>query len=288
MTATPDIEAALDFAVSNVLHEVRREIGDAATAVELVDRHPDRQLVVVDLEERLGAPRRCRGTATFDQADSLVCWVGDQQDETNVRDLYADHATLGVTVILNPCRPGVPSWEDERGHLKLGWHPSWARWRQLDGAIIDQSTFAHHVQVAAADIASPPALDMLEVAETLTLNVGAKVSSAVRQRDGQRHLIFDETVEASAGVEREVTIPETFTLRVPIFVGETPVEVVCRLLYRKIEGTVRFIVQIVDRDQVERDAFEAVALRVAEQLETHAMFGRPAERRPAPTSTVLR
>lgn len=276
MTDQPSgIEAALGYATRHHSTTKTVEIDDAGSSLIVVDHHPDRELEVLDLQGRMAAPRDSKGVAQLHTADALVEWT-NRNAGPGPYDLYADLRGFLAVVILDPQREGEPSWQEHRGVFAARRHPSWERWRNITGDLLAQADFAAHVQTCAADIAEPAALDMLEIAETLNLNVGAKISSAVRQRDGQRHLIFDETVEARAGFERELTIPETMKLHVPIFEGAEPTTVPARLLYRAVNGAVGFIVQIIDPDDIERAAFQSLVEAAGTDLGTVPIWGVPA------------
>ena len=265
-----DTQAALDFANAATV-DLLTELVDV-DGVTVVAHHDSRKITTLDLEDKLPAPRRHRGTTSLHTARGLIGWVTDHRIGPDV-DLIADVDHLTITAVLNPAR-STPSWGDYRGRLTLRRSPEWARWVAIDGKAIPQGDFAGHVQACARDIVHPAALDMLEVAETLTLNVDATISSAVRQRDGQRRLVFNETSTARAGVEREVDVPEFITLRLPIFDGTDPVDVTVRLLYRQRDGGVFFAVQIIDLVPTERGAFVELADEVGAALGVTVVEGQ--------------
>lgn len=246
---------------------------DGADHVLLIDRQDERCVETIDVERFMATPNRAHGTTQLDTPASFVDYTNRVAPATF--DLYADIDARQVVAVLNPQRCDGPTWQDHRAVLTLGRHPSWRRWLDVDGKLLTQEQFAVHVQECSGDIAEPPAMDLLEIAETLTLNVGAKVSSAVRLRDGQRHLVFDETVDAKAGYEREVDVPERLSLHVPIFEGCDPEEITVRLLYRSRDG-VKFLIQIVDRADRERQAFTEAVDLIGAELESAPLYGKPA------------
>lgn len=239
----------------------------------LVEHDQERAVEIVDLEHLRLTPERSHGTAVLHRPASLTEWVRRTIVDTDDVDLYVDADRFTATAVLNPVRAEHPSWGDHRGVLTMRLDPAYRAWRDVDGKALGQQATAEHLQENASTIADPPALDLVEIAETLVLNVGAKVSNAVRLRDGQRSIVFDETVEAVAGIDREVTIPEAITLRVPIFEGTDPAEVPIRLLYRRIDGAVAFAFQIIDRQQRERDVLQGEIEQVADQLGVPVMWG---------------
>jgi uncharacterized protein YfdQ (DUF2303 family) len=266
------VAAALDYATEAATTTTHVELSAFAAQVTLVDRHKDRVTEVIDLESMLPTPRRALGTTDLHTPAGLVGWVNHVADDGALL-LFADVHRLAVTAVLNPGTQAEPGWGDLRGQLAVRRHPSWAAWVGIDGKLLTQEDFAVFVQEHASDISNPTALDMLEIAETLSLNVGARVSSAVRLRDGQRHLVFDETIDATAGSDRELDIPAEIELGLPIFEGTDAIHVRARLLYRKAGTGVGFAVQLINRVDVERAAFEQLAADIATQLHVDAIDG---------------
>lgn len=310
MTDSSNAEAIIDFAKTNLETQVE-ELPDREDVFQ-VDVPAGRTLHFVDLECLRDAPRRQRGTTTLATPDALIRWTqrnapdasperlfvpgslevvdtdalpepGDEEPlpdidvrvyESKTFDLYANPNGFNLTTVLNPSRNGDPGWADWRGALSLKYHPNYQRWRQLHGQLVDQGPFAQHIQMCSGDIAEPPAADLLEMAETLVLNVDSKISSAERTRDGARHFVFTENVEARSGAELEAEVPQTLTIRVPpIFEGTGAEEVVIRLNYRNVGGSVAFLLQIIDLEDRERLRFDEIALAVGDALGVQPISG---------------
>lgn len=296
-----EAEAIIEFAKTHLESQVE-ELPDVSWVYQ-VDTATERTVDFVDLEALADSPRRQRGTTTLATPDALVRWtqrnapdasperlhipaeVSDEPGdgelpgidvsvyESKTFDLYADPDSFRLTTVLNPSRNGEPGWADWRGALKMGYHPNYQRWRNLNGELIVQGPFAEHLQMCSGDIADPPASDLLEMAETLVLNVSSQISSAQRTRDGARHLVFTENVDARSGAELEAEIPTHLVLRVPIFEGTPPDEVVIRLNYRNVHGSVAFLLQIVDMEDRERLRFEEIAADLAGTLGVQPIAG---------------
>lgn len=267
------VAAALEYATDAAVDVTYHHVGDADHVV-IIDHAPGREMTLVDLEYLLPAPRDARGYTNLHDPASLVEWVNLHR--AAAVDVYANPDHLNLAVVLDPHRPGRPSWQRHIGACTIRHHPRYARWRALDGKLVDQAAFAEHVQICASDVVTPAALDLLEVAETLQLNVGARISSSHRLRDGSRRLVFDETVDAVAGVDHEVEVPERITLRLPVYEGGDPTDVQVRVMYRKAGQGVAFLLQIVDRLELERALFDAAAQQVALDLDASLLFGTPA------------
>lgn len=276
-----DIAAALAYAEE---HAFDRYVADDGVALLAVGDATS--VVVHDAESTEYQPRRQRGLTVLHTPESLVDWVDLVRLPSTEPLVYADVDEQRLTAVINPGTGPSPAWGDHQGHMRLRPTPQWKEWASVDGKLLDQESFATHVQDRAADFIDPAAMDMREVAETLTLNVGATVASGVRLRDGARRIVFNETVDATAGAEREVEIPELITLRFPLFEGTEPVELTARFVYRRAEGRLKLAVQVVDRALVERAAVDQVVAKVADHGLTVLWGVAPPAVKPAPTFTA--
>ena len=200
---------------------------------------------VIDLEAwraplRPG-PRRKRGAyqvtdvasflAYFDKhaGPDAETWVGDSQI-VSVLDAHGDD----------------PRWEGHRLVLKLQHSPEWLRWVGVSGKWQGQQQFAEFLEDSAADVVSPDAATMLEVAQSLQATVKADFKSSFRTSDGQRGFRYEETTTAKAGSKGELEIPERLTLLLRVFLGQDPVQVSARFRYRLSDEGLRLGV-VLDR-----------------------------------------
>lgn len=286
-------QALVEFLEAHHASDVKPLDESAAPGVYLVDRPLGREVKALDLRPFLAFPTQQAGTTVLHTADSFVDWTAEHRTVLGADDLpaadaplglpaaplgpldvYADVDALSVVAILDPHRPGVTSWEKHRGSLTLRRTPAWKAWCEIDGTTLEQEAFAHFVQDQGSTIAEPPALELQEIAETLQLHVSAKVSSAVRIQNGARHVIFDEAVEGVAGNERTVDIPDTITLRLPMFEGDDAEEILVRLLYRQANGKVRMGIKIVDRADRELQKFHELCAGIGDRLAVTPVFGK--------------
>jgi hypothetical protein len=271
---------------------------EGAPGVYLVDRHQGRTVETLDLRPLLAFPIQQQGTTLLHTGESLIDWTSSHRlrdpstrlvqrtaqgdlaaedylpGEPGPLDVYADVDSLTVVSVLDPHRPSLPAWQKFRGSLTLRRTPAWRAWCDIDGKTLEQEQFAHFVQDQASTIAEPPAMDLQEIAETLQMNVGVKVSSAVRIRDGQRQIKFEESTDARAGAELTTTIPEIITLRLPLFEGDDPEEILVRLIYRNQQGQVRMGIKIVDRADRELQKFHETCNAIGDALGVTVVFGK--------------
>jgi uncharacterized protein YfdQ (DUF2303 family) len=217
------------------------------------------ELRVLDLENRLDRPSRLRGTVAVATVDSLVAYVKDHHDDEETT-LWVHPTSGAVVAVLNDHSVAGPaSWGDHRAALTLIQTAQWLRWRELDGVLGDQQTFAEHIEDGASEIVSPDAATMLEIAQSFHAHTSAAFRQANRLQDGAVSLLYDENVEAKAGQRGELQVPAEFVLAVAPFVGEDPYKITARLRYRLSGGNLRIGYKLDRPDEVIRDALEQIA-----------------------------
>lgn len=239
------------------------------------------QLQLVDLvpaqELRADRPPRRKGTAHTYDADSFSALVTDLGARDGVARIYASPDDLGFTAVLNDddTGGGDPGWRDHLVVFALGRTRSWQGW--IDGqGLRTQEEFAEHIEDHRADIADPPAADMLELAQTIQATIGAKFSGGARLHNGERHASYVEEVQGSAGRAGQMAIPEAMTLRVVPFDGNDPVEVEARIRFRIRDGRLAIGYSLHRADEIERQAFDAVRARIENGTGMLTVSGSPA------------
>lgn len=231
------------------------------------------ELVVVDLERYLPAPNRKRGVVLVHRAASLAQYVNVHKIDGT--ELYADEQAATVVAVFNDHAHGSPGWGDHRAALHVRSTPEWKRWKALDGKIGDQETFAEHVEISLLDIVDPPGADMLELAQSFHATKAAIFKSDRRLATGQVQVQYEETLAASAGVQKNMAIPATFTLNLRPFEGSDQYDVTARLRYRLVEGHLRIGYALDRPDEIVRQAFDDVLSDIENLTDIVPLHGQP-------------
>lgn len=276
MSDRPESEVIAELAVGYV---GPRPVGDGGLHAITVPEGATVRLIDPDEEQeaRQPHPPRRKGTVTAYDADSFARLVNDLGPRDGHSRIYADPDDLRFVAVLNDhegdgLRPG---WGDHRVHLAIQRTPSWKAWRDHAG-LGAQEEFAEHLEDHRADIADPPAADMLELAQTFQATIGAKFSGGARLHNGERHASYVEEVQGSAGRSGQVPIPETMTLRLVPFEGADPVEVEARIRFRIRDGRLAIGYVLHRADEIERAAFDQVRASIESNTEgVLAILGRP-------------
>ncbi len=175
-------------------------------------------------------------------ADSFLAYFLQHQVDGQV---WADPPL--ITGVLDAQADG-PTWERHRVQLQLILSPEWRVWVSNSGAWMDQETFAEFLEAHRTQIVDPVAADILEVAQSLQAKTSVDFKSGYRTKDGQRALVYTETTTAKAGQKGELEIPDHIVLKLRVYRGELPVEVVARFRYRILEGSLQ-LSYVIDRQE---------------------------------------
>lgn len=232
------------------------------------------QLQVVDLEQHADRyrdrPRRKTGTYTVHDAPSFVAYLNKHAlPETEV---WADTTRAGLVAVINAhegCNAPVgengpeAGWGDHRLNLNLKPTDAWTAWTQHDGKLLDQNTFAEHIETRVIDIVRPTGADMLELAQTFQATIGVSFESSKLLSSGQRQLEYRESVDAKAGRRGQLEIPKDFEIGLSPFEGAPAYKVTARFRYRITDGVLRVGYRLDRPTDVLREAFLDVVDHVA-------------------------
>lgn len=142
--------------------------------------------------------------------------------------------------------------------------PEWRAWSAISGRQMDQRSFAEFIEEHLDEIASPPAADVLTVANTLRGKRNIEWSNVADLANGDKSLVWEEKTDAkSAG---DIRVPSKITLMIPIYEGaeeETTYEVTALFRYRIADGKLTYEVKMLKTEKLIKLAFE----RVVEQLQ---------------------
>lgn len=232
----------------------------------------------LDLGYLLPAPRRTSGLAKFDDAESFTEYY-KVHAPADLVFLYASEEKRSVAAVFNDDQAGAPGWRDHRAVLELKHTPEWLHWTSASGRLINQVDFAEHIEAGLAEIVKPTAADMLELAQSFEATSKNEFKSSHRLSSGQRELVYAEKVEAGAGANRKIPIPDTFDLGIAPWIGADRFKVTARLRYR-IEGS-RLLLgyTLVRPHEVLTDAFSQVLERLGESTGATVLRGAPAPAR---------
>ena len=273
--------------------QVIADLAQAAVGPTLIE--DDLQIVVVptghhveriDTSAMQPCPRRAKGAASTvnnvtafielvsrHMSDSVTLWANP--DDPQIIAVLNDHHPTADKAADRESGTIQPGWRDWRVGLTMLRSDAWEEWRSVHRTSLGQTEFAEFVEDHLLDIIDPDGADLLEIAQTFQATTKVEFKSSKRLATGQEQLVYSEEIAASAGRAGEITVPQQFTIRTPIFVGEREVDIPVRLRYR-IRGGDLTIQLVIDRpDERERDHFAAAMSAVEAELGVSVWTGRP-------------
>lgn len=222
-------------------------------------------------------PRTKKGTYQLATVDALTGFAQRHWDEK--RSTVWVHPTRGnVVVVLDDHagddEPDAPGWQGFRAKLQLEHTDEWNHWLKLDKQMIDQESFAEHVEEGLSEIRVPDAADMLEIAQSIEATTNASFRSAIRLDSGQTALRYDEDTQAAAGQSGELEIPKEIELAIAPYVGEEPYKITARFRHR-IRNNHLLLGYRLERPQaVIQDVLKQIAERLGDSFDT-VYLGEP-------------
>lgn len=227
-------------------------------------------------------PRRKTGTVHVQDASSFVEYL--QKHGLHATEVWADAARKGLVGVVNAHSASDTSLDEgDAGHgdhrvlLELLPTPEWQAWLANDKKWMGQQSFAEHLEDNAADVTTPDAATMLEIAQTFHATTGTIFKSAQRLHSGEVTLNYEENTGARAGEKGDLEIPTEFVLSIAPYAGQTDTaQVVARFRYRIRQGELSLSYALVRPEDHAREVFETIVSAVEDAIPHPVYAGRPA------------
>ncbi len=251
-------------------------ISTAQQAVALQPFDPDQDYAVVspdgsasllDLEKFRETPDRPRGTFYPATIESLVGYVTTHKID-GATTIWVHEDSGKVVAVLDDHSQKAPAWRQHRVELNLRPSSEWVFWTKADNQLMDQETFANHLQEGLPDILNPDGATLLEIAEKFHANTEVKFRSGVDRTSGEVKFLYDESIEAKATTAAgDIAVPRKFTLMLAPFIGEDKVEVEANLRYSAKGGNLHLGYKLERPERVVEAALDRVANELAEKFD---------------------
>lgn len=235
-----------------------------------------------ELEDKLAAhPRRKSGTVHVHDALSFIDYIAKHRLPST--EVYADGARRSLVGVINAHQESTPeeALENAAGHgdhkvlLELMPTDAWKLWTGLDKTWMEQKSFAEHLEDNAADIVTPDAATMLEIAESFQVSSAYDFKQSERLHSGVVQFKYEETQGARAGHTGDLDVPLSFVLVLAPFVGADPVEVTARFRYRIRNGSLSLSYALLNTSEIARQAFLDHVEAVSDAITPPVFQGRP-------------
>lgn len=270
---TPEALSIAEKLAANVAGTLApRTIGNA-TFVTLPDGY-NIQDISAKIEATLPHRHRAQGVVQLGDVPSLLAYCNDQVAQERGY-IYADPDARTITAVFNDQRSTLaPGWRDHRAHFAAAYTPEFKKWMDKNGQAMGQTEFAEFVEDNLADIQGDQAQTLLAVATTIQATNGINFSSARRLQDGQTQLTYNEVIDAKAGTDGALKIPQTFALGLRIFKNGEGYKLTARLKYRINSGQVKFWYELERPERAVEDAFTGYVETVRSESGYTVLIGK--------------
>lgn len=224
------------------------------------------------VEKAAPTPTRKRGTVQLADVDSLIAYAQDQQAALEGY-IYADIDARTLCAVFND-QKAAAGWRDHRAQFTAEFTPEFKLWQKNNRQPMGQSEFAEFIEDNIADLQGTEGTNLLAVATTIQASTGIAFSSARRLQDGQTQLTYNETIDAKAGADGALKIPQVFELGLRIFKNGIGYKLKARLKYRLAGGSVKFWYELDRPERAIEDAFGDYVATVREKSGYQVLVGK--------------
>lgn len=227
---------------------------------------------VRDLEHLLPRPTRATGNTTLRDSDSFIRYVNTQKEEgTRIFGCYEPPLFKAV---FNDHLPDGAGWRDHTATYACPLSPEWATWKGSSGKKMSQEQFAQFIEDNSPDCVNPPSADMIEISRSLEAKKAVNFAQGIRLSNGQNELTYEETVTGTAAKGR-MSVPEVFSIGIPVLEGGARYEINARLRYRIDGGKLSMWFDLERPHKVLEDAVDNVWSLIEEGTTLEIFNGTP-------------
>ncbi|RKG31466.1 DUF2303 family protein [Acinetobacter tianfuensis] len=127
--------------------------------------------------------------------------------------------------------------------------PEFKKIRDKSGESMSQSDFALFLEDVMPYINQPAAAELYEIVSTLSAKTSVDFKSGIRTDNGQVSITYNENIDANAGREGKLNIPEQIVFGIQVHRGGSHYALPARFRYRIKDGNLRMYY---DLDQLEK------------------------------------
>lgn len=227
--------------------------------------------------ERPGFPLRRKGTVKLSDTASFLEYWKRQSDEASY--IYGSMEPAQFLAVFNEhhCTDG-PDWRDHRALYTLSHSDEWVEWLSHDKKPFDgNETFAYWLEENLFDISMPDPAKFMDIALNMRVKQGQVFGNKVNLNDGNIVLEYVNQVDATAGANGKLAIPEKFQINIPVFKGiDAPrYKIDARFRYRLSGSTLRIQYELVRPVKVFESAFKTMLAEIQKTAKTTVLWGTP-------------
>lgn len=216
-------------------------------------------------------PERIAAKPSFQDAASFCRYCLDFKDE-RLR-VFADASSVRFHAILDyhltDDRETKAEFCSHQAYYQMALSTQWSTWFNNHDKLIPQDAFAEFLEDNYRDIQNPSHADMLQVARELKATSEMNFESKIVPKSGAVQLKWQEDMKTTGVME----VPDVFQIAIPVFFGQAPVTIDCRLRFRIVSGKLSFLYKMYRPAETKLEAFRTEAAAVSESLGVEVHLG---------------
>jgi len=218
-------------------------------------------------------PERIQANPKFQDQTSFCSYVNTYKDHRT--RILADVSAAAFTALIDYHGAGAemkPEFVSHRATFALTVSEQWKLWIGYHDKLVPQAEFAEFLEDNRADIIDPDSATLLEIAKDLQAKSDVNFASKVNSSNGAAVLQFEETIKTTVTTGR-IEMPESFTIKIPVFFGEAAVEIPARLRFRISDGKLKFQYKLYRPAEIKQHAFDVTRGEIADSTTLEVLLG---------------
>jgi uncharacterized protein YfdQ (DUF2303 family) len=209
-----------------------------------------------------------------DNRASLSAYVNRFSDPRTVLIADIDAGTISARIDYHEAEGGLSGPCRHSCTLKMRDSEEFRRWNAIAGKLKPQADFAAFLEENACDVIDPEPAVLIEISRDLEAVQNVSFRASNRLENGDRAFVY----ETETKTKGEVRIPREFTLQIPLYDGEEPVQITCAFRYRIEAGGLLLGFEWRRVEYQRRAVFGQVATQASEDTGAPVYFGRTGHR----------
>ncbi len=233
--------------------------------------HKSQEVTLLDALP-LYEPHYIKQSAVVQTVDSLVDYVELYKGEHTL--LFADIERNLILAQVDYHAPDKAGYLAHRATLQLAFSTEWIAWSSISSRLMEQLDFARFIEENGADVRAPSGADLLECVRDLQAHRKVNFVKAVRTASDNENFEYSDETTASSRKSGAIEVPTKFQLGIPVYFGESDVELYAFLRWKLDEGSLKLGIQLHRAEHVRQAVFAAIVSSIASRTGRPALFGR--------------
>lgn len=216
--------------------------------------------VLVDLkpfEHRL-KPQRTRETVKLHDTDSLLAYVSDFKSVGS--RIFFDQDRVEFVAVLDYPTEDETAWGEHVASMALRHSEEWKLWHPRSGKLYGQSGFGRFIEENIIDVVSPDGATLLEMVMTFEATKSLSFREATKLKNGMVQFSWVEDIKTG-----NIDIPDTITIKIPVFLGQAPREIQLRFRYTIQEQKLQLAYEFVRPERIVNEAAAEIVSRIRKE-----------------------